>query len=780
MKKTRFALLVLLVSAIGVVVAGYHVSQKRNRMLAAPRPAPLPENLNSVAKNWSWSRSSKDSPVVQVRSRDVRQIKDSSRFEMIDVELKIFSKAGDSYDLVRSSKAEFDQAAEKLYSDGEVSIVLGLPAEGSVVEKRPVEIRTSGLTYDSKTGVSSTDHPVHFQFEDGEGQSVGAVYDATKRYLWMKSAVDVLGAGKQAGMHIRAGELHYYEAEQKIELRPWCRLERGEQGVEAVSSTIYLDKGDLKRVDAQQAKGWQNRPGREMQFSGAAVEVHFTPERTVGSAAGLGNAEVVSRSSSGFTKINGDRVDLEFATPAGATQSELRQAMVQGKGRVESQPAAAGRAPPETKVLTAEVVKLLMRPGGEEVQSVETHSPGRLDLVPNQPSQWKRTLTSERMAIQYAPGNHPETLRANGSVHVSSTPPETPSRAKTSAPAPPQLTWSDDLQASFDPQTGQVCELRQWSKFRYEEGARKARSDSARFELSEDRITLEQAARVWDEVSAINADRVVLDQKRDRLHAEGNVSSIHSDRAAGVSSAASGSLFTSDRPVQATAQQLDSEQQNRLLHYRGAARLWQDSNSVQAQEIDLDRTEKTLRARGNVVSVLVDGQPSDQQPQPRSGKFAGSSPGPRGENRAASRLVAISAESLLYTDEDRRAFYTGRALMHRDRLTIRAAELETFLRPSAEVHPGESRLERALARGKVEIAETAAGDRLPRRASAEQAEYLSGEEKVTLSGGQPTLEQPGRGFTRGAELTYYIDDDRLLVNGRPGARSETRRTLKRN
>ena len=79
-----------------------------------------------------------------------------------------------------------------------------------------------------------------------------------------------------------------------------------------------------------------------------------------------------------------------------------------------------------------------------------------------------------------------------------------------------------------------------------------------------------------------------------------------------------------------------------------------------------------------------------------------------------------------------------------------------------------------------EILETAAVKRSPRRASAEQAEYLSGEEKVTLRGGAPTLEQPGRGFTRGTELTYYIDNDRLLVNGRPGARSQSQQKLKRN
>src|SRR5262249_47610684 len=185
-------------------------------------------------------------------------------------------------------------------------------------------------------------------------------------------------------------------------------------------------------------KGWQSRPGREVQFASSMIEARFTPERLLDSATGLGGAEVVSRSAAGVTRIHGDRIDLAFHAPAGAEQNQPGDALVQSKRRVQSEPAAlAGRGQSESKVLHAENIKLIMRPGGEEVQNVETQSPGRLDLTPNQPSQWKRTLTAERMSIQYAAGNRPEVLQAKGSVRLNSTPPERPNRAKASAPAPP-------------------------------------------------------------------------------------------------------------------------------------------------------------------------------------------------------------------------------------------------------------------------------------------------------------------------------------------------------
>jgi lipopolysaccharide export system protein LptA len=785
MKKTRLALLVLLVSTIAVVVAGYYVTQKRNQMLAPVKPARLPEELHSTAKNWSWSQSSKDSPMVEVRAHDVREVKDSSRLELIDVELKVFSKAGDTYDLIRSKKAEFDQPADKIYSDGEVTIVLGLPAGGPPEPgERYVEIKTSGLAYDNKSGVASTDRPVHFQFENGEGNCIGAVYDASKHYLWMKSQAEVIGAGPQEGMHIRAGELHYYEADQKIELRPWSRLERGEQGVEAGASTVYLDKGDLKRIEAPQGKGWDNSPTRQVRFGGDSLEVNFTPQRTVGTAAGVGHAQVVSESATGVTRITGDRVDLEFTTPPDATDSELSTAFVRTHARVESVPAVPKDKPqPEAKILQADMVKVVMRPGGRDVQAVETLTPGELDFLPNQPSQWKRTLTAARISAQYQPGNRLDQLRAVGQVQLRSDPPASAKPVQPGAASgpggapPPRLTWSDDLQAFFDPQTGQMKELRQWHNFRYEEGLRRAQANGARYDPVNDRLTLDTAARVWDASSMTTADLVVLDQKQDRLHAEGNVTSTHSDSAKPQSSSAAGSgsdsLFSSEQPMHATAQRFDAEQHNTILHYFGSARLWQDGNSVQAQEIDLDRNERTLHASGGVVSILVE----DQSPAPAAAApAAAGAAAPQG----VPRLVTITADSLLYTDAARRAYYTGNVVMHRDRMLIHSGELEAFLRPQQDVQRGESRIERLLARNHVDLVETAAEKRAPRHARAEQAEYLSGDEKVTLRGGTPSLEKPGRGSTKGAELTYYIDDDRLLVNGSPGARSETHQKLKRN
>ncbi len=50
--------------------------------------------------------------------------------ELEGVELQLFHKEGDQFDLVRSAKAQFDIAAKTLYSDGDVDITMARPAAG--------------------------------------------------------------------------------------------------------------------------------------------------------------------------------------------------------------------------------------------------------------------------------------------------------------------------------------------------------------------------------------------------------------------------------------------------------------------------------------------------------------------------------------------------------------------------------------------------------------------------------------------------------------------------
>jgi lipopolysaccharide export system protein LptA len=175
--------------------------------------------------------------------------------------------------------------------------------------------------------------------------------------------------------------------------------------------------------------------------------------------------------------------------------------------------------------------------------------------------------------------------------------------------------------------------------------------------------------------------------------------------------------------------------------------LWQGANRISAQSIYIDRDEQTLHAVGNVVSELLDKRNSND-PQPN----------------AAPVFTTLRAPDLLYHDDTRIALYTGGVTLVRDRMTVTAKQMQAFLTPKTEKNSNDSSLDHAVADGDVKIYEKLAGDR-SRVGTSEHCEYYTKEDKVILNGGAPELVDSAKGVTRGRQLTYFSDDDRLIVEG---------------
>jgi lipopolysaccharide export system protein LptA len=122
-------------------------------------------------------------------------------------------------------------------------------------------------------------------------------------------------------------------------------------------------------------------------------------------------------------------------------------------------------------------------------------------------------------------------------------------------------------------------------------------------------------------------------------------------------------------------------------------------------------------------------------------------------------FTIVKAPHLVYTEENRLAHYTGGAVMTRPALQVKASDLQAFLSASGS----DSRLDKAYAEGGVEIVQTAF-DRT-RTGTGAHAEYYAAEQRIVLRGKDASLVDTKSGTTRGSELTYWVNDDRLLVTG---------------
>jgi lipopolysaccharide export system protein LptA len=124
----------------------------------------------------------------------------------------------------------------------------------------------------------------------------------------------------------------------------------------------------------------------------------------------------------------------------------------------------------------------------------------------------------------------------------------------------------------------------------------------------------------------------------------------------------------------------------------------------------------------------------------------------------------VRADSLVYTDENRLAHYTGGVTLVRPLLREKSRELRAYLAESG----ADSRLEKAIADGDVEITQIASDH--TRVGTAQHSEYLVTEDRVTLTGGPPRYADTCNGAPCGSStapgsLTYIASEKRTELEG---------------
>jgi lipopolysaccharide export system protein LptA len=420
-------------------------------------------------------------------------------------------------------------------------------------------------------------------------------------------------------------------------------------------------------------------------------------------------------------------VDLAFAAQTG--DSILQKALANGSTVVESFPAPRkGVEPPSDRVLRSDVVEVIMRPNGEEIDHLDTHSPGQIEFLPKSPRQRYRRLDGERFSMVYGANNQLEKFRA--------TQVKTLTRALKKGGAD-RKTSSQDLLAQFDPQTGEVRTLEQWTGFQFEEGDRRARSDHARLESASERIYLQGAARLWDPTGSTDALRIEIDQRTGDMTAEGKVTSTRLPDEKKPKKP-QGSLLDASDTVQARAQRMQTKEDNQWIRYDGDALLWQGPNRVEADSILIQRKLQRLDATGNVVSQF--------------------------REKTKNLFTVVRAPQMTYWDADKKAHYMGHARLNRGNLVVTSRELFAWFSQKEN----DNSLERAEAVGDSVIVQSgpdATGKPRTRRGTSERSDYDVAAGRVILSGGAPQMFDSLKGTTRGERLTWFSNEDRLVVDG---------------
>jgi lipopolysaccharide export system protein LptA len=746
MRSLRWLLLVAIV-AMAVAIFGIYQSHKKiARASARPTPPMVPLGTLGEAVDFEWAQSQDGKPAVKVHADNSRQT-DGNTTELDKVELRIYTKDGKRFDRVRSPKAQLSQTDSRLFAPGEAEITLNIPAEGAP-PKALTTIRAAAINFDTQSGQAVTESPVSFTFDGGEGTCRGATYNPQTHELHLEHDVDLRLKGRDPAakvMRVEAGELVYVEKDGVVRLGPWSRLTRDQTTMSAAESIVHLRNKKLDFITAAKASGADKQPGRDLEFAADELHVQYNEDRLIEKLNGVGNAKLVSRGPGSTTTMTGDSVDLAFNTQTG--ESELASALARGHGSVESVPVNDPKGlTADTKILKSENIDLFMKPGGRDLDRVVTHTPGSIEFLPHQAARHHRILKASEMDIRY--GARSEIQSFHGLNASTQTDPSDEERRAKKANLAVLNTTSKMLDVTFDDKA-QVRLLKQSGDFRYVEGSRKAQADSATLDGESNAMDLEAHARISDDTGSTSGDHIHLDQNTGDFDARGHVATT---RLADDKKTTSDMLDKS-QATQGLADHVTSANRNRLIHYIGNAVLWQASNRIQADRIDIDRDRRSLVADGQVISQFEDKSDSKSKTQ--------------------STFTIVKAPHLVYTDSDRQAVYSGGADFSRPGMTVKCVTLKAFL--NGDDSDADSRINRAFGDGAVRITHTGAGRQ--RIGSGEHTEYYSEDGRIVLFGGEPQLQDTLRGNTRGGKLTYYTDDDRLVVDGaeRAPVRTELRK-----
>lgn len=737
MKLLRFLFLVGAVAAVALVVRDYRNASRTSAGLFGVDPEQLTADVASRSGAWTWDQSSGGSAKVSVSADGFRQAVKGDGMELSGVRLRIYEEDEKAFNRVETDAAVFDIASDRFESSQETVITLGVPADDPESRSPSLtRIVTPSAVFDTKGGAGHTDGVTEYFFDGGRGRSVGAAYDSARKYFHMQSQARVerfaSGQGGTATV-IEAGELFYLENDQRVDLRNGTSLVRGGRRVDAAEATVTLAGGVVRRIDALDATGVDSSGGRQVQFETPALTVYYSEKQTIERALGSNGAKLRSTGSAQRLEAEGREIDMLYRTPEGASESELNEAFLKGGAEIRVAPIQIGA---ERRKVTSEWIRLKMKPGGENLEYLETLERGRAELI--QPtSGTQRTLHADRIRADYGPTNVMTDLAAQGAVELTSRPAD--------QTRPPLKTWSGALEADLDPATGEMRRLKQWTDFRFVQGDRSGDAGEAEYDPSAQLMTLSTRARILDTAGSVSAHRIVLNEAEGRLRAEGNVSTVY-QQASGDEQAVG--LFASSDASYATALKMTSDDKTGIVEYSGDARLWQGANRIEADLIRIDRKAKKLHAEGAVVSFLHE----------------------EGEGSLPDSLVEVRADHLDYSDAERVAQYRGSVRFKREALRVESEELDAQL---AEDEGGQeaSTIETAEARGSVRISDVETG----REGRSIYALYRPGDSSVVLRGKPATVSNAQGEETRGAELTYLIDGDSLRVSGEGKDRAYTYR-----
>src|SRR5512146_2805220 len=194
-----------------LVAAGFYLRNiiKSSRVLTRI-PRSIPENIARSGTGFTYSQSEGGRTLFTIHAASFQQHKAKGRTEggkadLHDVSIIVYGREANRSDQIYGSDFVYDPETGDVTANGEVRIDLQADATvnasgGQKTEstnQNLIHVKTSGLTFNRKSGIATTKERIDFHFPGVSGSAQGAHYDSHDSVLTLKSAVKIVTTEKQ-------------------------------------------------------------------------------------------------------------------------------------------------------------------------------------------------------------------------------------------------------------------------------------------------------------------------------------------------------------------------------------------------------------------------------------------------------------------------------------------------------------------------------------------------------------------------------------------------------
>ena len=735
---------------IAVSLAYYLYGRIRTWRVVEQAPVKMAVEVQQSTQGFTLSKSEAGRTIFTVHASKAVQYKEGGHALLRDVNILVYGRRSDRFDQISGDNFEYDPNSGDIIAHGDVAIDLEGNAQGPLrpdqaapVElKNPIHVKTSGLTFNQKTGAAATREKVEFRTAQASCTALGASYDAKANTLAMGSDVRIQTLD---GTTILATHAVIAQNPRRTVLEA-ARMERPTSDIEADHLTLFLrEDNSISRMVATGEVRGSTRADNPVRI--AAAQGDFT--------LGLRN-ELQSGVLSGGVKLEQQGPSPVHGTAAravlafGPRNLLTKVKAIDGVRFAQDQRATAKQAAQSVE-LASDALDLFLTEG--RLEHGVTGGVARIAIRPQAltPSQENTVITAGRFDMSFGADSRLEAMHG-----------EPDARIVNSAPGQPdKVSTSQTLDATFNPGgDGGLESVIQKGNVRYNDAQRSAFARQARYTPSDENLLLTGSPRWVEGGSTTTALMLRMNRSTGDAFAAGDVKTVYRE----ARPQPGGALLGGPEPIHVTADSMTARRQSNTAPYAGSARLGLGTNIVEAPVIAFERTNRVLTAEG--LAPASSSRSGSGAPARVSTVFL------QNDRKGNPTPVTVTSSSLTYSDLQHLAVYQGAVLLKSTEGTVTADHADVLLKPrgagsGTQGTRAATQIEEIVAKGHVVIQQTS------RKALGNTMTYTASDEKYLLTGGRPSIFDAERGVTTGDSLTFYNRSDTVLVGSASSARTVT-------